>query len=138
MRVDFLPGISVELRSNGQALKEYEDEDTIDGEHATATRYVEVVPNSEFFAHLVFQDHFAYRLDDLVLGIRIDGHEAESVCISPNLYLPEQHAKLSHRIKNIGGVGRKEAFAFGELKTSTFLGYQSVDFRTNVCSGRVD
>lgn len=118
MRFPQIPGISVELFANGQALPEYIDEETTDGKHGRVTRYVEAVPNTEFSIHLTTDSKFRYRLDDFVVGIRIDGQDVTNYCISPKLY-PEKHRQsFSSFVTNAGGIGQRRVFTFGELKTS--------------------
>lgn len=118
MRADFIPGLSVELCSNGRALREFDDENTISGENLTTTRYVEAVPNAQFSAHLSFEPKFRYILDDLAVGICIDGQEMTSHCLPSR---PDRHLRhhcIGESITNINGVGHRQVLTFGELKTS--------------------
>lgn len=117
MKADFLPGVSVELRTNGQALPEYVDEDNNDGDHRIVTRYVEATSNTEFSIHLHTDASFPYRFDDLNVSIRIDGQEVYCPCIYAKPHLCHI---FSHFVSNINGVGHRRAFAFGELKTSEY------------------
>lgn len=121
MRANFLPGISVELWTNGQKLKEFNDEDTVDGQRDTVTRYVEAVPNTEFSVHVVLEDNFRYRPNDLSVSLKLDGQTTARMSIRPRLHVAQHREILASCVRDVDGVGRKQRFAFGELKTCEFF-----------------
>lgn len=138
MRADFIPGLSIELRTDGQALREYADDETIDGENATATRYVEAVPNTEFSVHTSVESSFRYRLDDLRVSVCVDGQEMTGRCYPAPAAAPV-HYDIRDTVDNINGVGYRRILTFGELKTSKLLAAQRtmlhLTYQLTLCSG---
>jgi hypothetical protein len=134
MKANTLPGIFVELRANGQALPEYQDEETTNGGSTTATRYVEATSNTEFSVHLLIQPDFPYMDNELLVRIKVDGQRLRGIGdILTAKTLRRGGKSFSESVITVKGESRRRLFTFGELKTSEHLGVPRFgDTRTNV------
>jgi hypothetical protein len=120
MKCSFIKGLSVKLLVDGVQLQEYNDEDSIDGEEDTCTRFVEVTPDSTFRTYTHVESNFRYKLDDLLICVYLDG---ESVV--GNLgYADPQKDNVVYDYKGAAvfrkGSWATQLFTFGSLGTSTY------------------
>lgn len=73
-----LPGATAEVVVDGQALKEYPDEDDPGNSPKTTSVYVESVPGTEFSLRCTFGRNFPFRCNDLLYETVIDGDASEA------------------------------------------------------------
>jgi hypothetical protein len=75
MRAYHLPGVSVAIHVNGNALREHQA-DSADAK--TALSYVEIVEGVEFSIVLTLEPEFAYRKDHLQVRLYLDSNRIKS------------------------------------------------------------
>lgn len=78
--IDILPGVQIELKANGTALKEYEDHNPKEGVR-TVTRYVEVISGQEFVVSIKLLPNFVFRSDCVLFDLHADGGFTDTVAI---------------------------------------------------------
>ncbi|EGP88721.1 unnamed protein product [Zymoseptoria tritici ST99CH_3D1] len=118
MKANFLKGVSVKLLVDGIQLEEYNDEDSIDGEEDTCTRYVQVVPNSTFKIAVQIESNFRYRLDDLVVEVSLDGERVDDLVISSDPNRNTQYKELLGPKAFTKGKWQRQPYTFGSLDTT--------------------
>ncbi|KJX98147.1 hypothetical protein TI39_contig429g00043 [Zymoseptoria brevis] len=118
MKCTFIKGVSVNLRVEHADLEEYDDEDTIDGDEQTCTRYVQVTPNSTFKIRVTVESNFRYKLDDLLVTISLDGEKV----VSYIAYADPQKNKVQYSYDDVkafkNGTWQSQKFTFGSLDTT--------------------
>lgn len=71
---ELMPGVDVCIKVDGQALREYEDNDTED-EDRTVMRYIEAVSGQVFELQIEVKQNFKFFGDVLSFDVHVDGSE---------------------------------------------------------------
>lgn len=116
---DLMPGLAVNIKVNGQILKEYNDSD-LAAEDRTVTRYIEAVSGDIFEIGLQVEKGFRFFGDALSFDVHVDGSDkvdgplirrekcigGEHTRISKGCRLPDDQVKL---------------YQFASVKTGMFI-----------------
>lgn len=75
--IDEVRGLNVQVIVHGQPLTEYDDDeesrDDAEGPRKSTTKYIEAVSDQEFTVRYTFDGTFAYKGNDLVVELQVDG-----------------------------------------------------------------
>jgi hypothetical protein len=108
MHADCLPGASVSVTVDDEALQEYHTEnDTM-----TATTYIEVTAGANFTISLVFDDEYVYRLhgEHIRFCVSVDGEHARASIRNP---FDDVHP-MAGVVSTVDGVSTLRRFCFSE------------------------
>ena len=109
--IDDLPGVVIEIIVKGTALKEYED-DELDEDERTVTRYIEAVSGQEFAVRIKRLPNCEFKGDCISFTITADGQDVDFPLLSKT---KGRHTHLSEGKEEAGGYERK--YRFADLET---------------------
>lgn len=107
-----MPGVEVQICSNGDALQEYEDEEPTDG-----VRFIEATSGSNFAVNFrVDWTKLKSRISDqITCEVKLDGKYAIAYVYPVDI---ARVNRIDGRTGTLGGQHVLQRFAFGELVTS--------------------
>lgn len=136
MRADFLEGVSVSVRADGQDLHEYESDTTGLETAKTATAYIEAKPDSNFAIEIRLTSAFPYTKDHLTCNMFLDGKWVRGKVA--NLSVRGTVMSMDGSLEMVNGISAKRRFAFAEHDMSKFLTYLSRILSTALTKDVVD
>ena len=117
---DILPGVKIEIIVNGAALKEYED-DTVNDEERTVTRYVEAASGQVFEVLIEVSPAFKFEGERVRFQIHADGVCVDSPLIAKSAF---NVTRLSEGREVAGGKVKR--YRFASLETGNITSRDSL------------
>ena len=121
MKADWVPGLSVQLVGNGLGLREYQHDQTDeanDNINNTVSRFVEVVPGTQFGIVFHFNRAFLYHGDDIKYEISLDGRLVGHEFLLNNSIRSRTHHRVEDVTNFVDGAWQSQNLTFSEIKTS--------------------
>ncbi|KAI9802775.1 MAG: hypothetical protein M1833_001374 [Piccolia ochrophora] len=112
-----LDKIEVTVRSSGQVLKEYEDDDNDPESRKMVTRYIEAVSNAEFSVHLNMGPRQKFNYDSITYRVHIDGIFAVGVVVHES-GKARKHGIVSFRDGIVMRSATSNEYTFSKFKFS--------------------
>jgi len=116
-------GLTVEVHSNGQALREYDDPDEEELDGNEIAKYIQAKSRASFMIRTIFSRHFQYRqLYDIVVRTFVDGQKIQNNIISRDDLL--RHKGYVSDVRGLPVYSHRgwvqKPFLFAAVETGTF------------------
>lgn len=112
--IDELPGVSISIKIDGQALPEYRDDDIEDPER-TISYMIEAMPNQIFEIHALASQQSAFAGSSLAVQFFVDGRYVDGALIDASDWSAKSGASARSRGKYVSSnMLRRYQFASRE------------------------